>query len=276
MCGTELDPGDKTCPSCGAGTLPPPIVGDARYASPRVADDDAPSRWPVILSVLGIIGALIVIVLAVAPFFKNRNDEIAIVPDSTAGGVTLVPPVDTAPVTPAPETLPPETAPPAVAVAPPGPIVPALIEASCTARGSTDSKGNPISFRPENTADGDPSTAWRCDGDAAGQTITYAFGQPANVVQVAMIPGYAKIDEFNGDDRFVENRRVTSAVWHCLDVNAVEVASLPQTFADSRDLQPLATPGFVGCQIIRLEITGATAAGRRDYTAISEASFTAG
>ncbi len=268
LCGTDLDPPDDACPSCGAGTLPPPVATETRYAVPHVVDDDAPSRWPIVLSVLGIVGALIVIGLAVKPFFDNRNETVAIVPDPDNSPTTLAP-VAVTTIPPVVETPAPVTAPPVV-VAPAGPVVPALVEASCTARGSTDSQGNPISFRPENTIDGDLTTTWRCEGDAAGQTIRYALAVPANVGRVGMVPGYSKIDEFNGDDRFVENRRVTSAVWHCIDVTGAEVASAPQTLADSPQMQLLDVAGFVGCQVIQLEITGATPPGRRDFTAISE------
>lgn len=268
LCGTDLEPHDDTCSSCGAGILPPPAATETRYAVPHVDDDDAPSRWPIILSVLGIVGALIVIGLAVRPFFDNRNDTIAIVKDPDTSPSTLAPAVETTPAL-VPDTTVAATV-PAVVVAPPGPVVPALVEASCTARGSTDSQGNPISFRPENTIDGDLTTTWRCEGDAAGQTINYALAVPANVARVGMVPGYSKIDEFNGDDRFIENRRVTSAVWHCLDVAGVEVATATQTLADAPEMQLLDVAGFVACQVVRLEVTGATPPGRRDFTAISE------
>jgi hypothetical protein len=243
-----------------------------RYTVPHVDDDDAPSRWPVILSVLGIVGALIVIGLAVKPFFDSRDDQVAIVDDTSGTPATISLSVETAPSAVSAESPVPETAAaaPAAAVAPAGSVIPALVEATCTARGSTDSQGNPISFKPENTIDGDLTSTWRCEGDAAGETITYALAVPANVGQVGMVPGYSKIDEFNGDDRFIENRRVTSAVWHCINVAGVEVASVAQTLADKPEMQLLAATGFAACQIVRLEITGATAPGRRDFTAMSE------
>lgn len=274
LCGTDLDPTDKACPSCGAGVLPPPVTAARRSDTPQVADDDAPSRWPIVLSVLGIVGAFVVIALAVAPFFKNRANHITLTSPSQSVAVTLVPlDATTVPVEPS-TTAPPETA-PAPPLAPAGPVVPALVQASCTARGSTDSKGNPISFKPENTTDNDPATAWRCDGDAHGVTIDYALGVVANVATVGMIPGYDKIDEFNNNDRFVENRRVTTAVWHCIDSAGVEVASVAQTFADSREMQSTPATGFAACQVVRLEITGSTSPGSRDYTAISDISIVA-
>ncbi len=276
LCGWSLAPNDAACPSCGAGVLAPPDSGEERYGAPLVHDQAAPSRWPIILSVLGIVGALIVIALAVKPFFEHRDDTIAIVQEPGDSVTTTSAAGSVIPTTAAvQESVPPaETVPPAN-VAPAGPVVAALVEASCTARGSTDSRGNPISFRPENTIDGDLTSTWRCEGDASGQTINYALGVPANVAQVGMVPGYSKVDEFNGDDRFVENRRVTSAVWHCIDVSGNEVGSAPQTLADAPQMQMLDVAGFAACQIVRLEITGATPPGRRDFTAISEISIIA-
>ncbi|MEZ5216069.1 MAG: hypothetical protein R2715_05595 [Ilumatobacteraceae bacterium] len=34
-------------------------------------------------------------------------------------------------------------------------------------RSSTDSAGNPIDFKPENTLDEDTATTWRCTGDGS-------------------------------------------------------------------------------------------------------------
>ena len=92
----------------------------------------------------------------------------------------------------------------------PAPVNIALVEATCTAPDSTDSRGNRITFNPFLTVDGVPDTAWRCPGASIHQALAvHAWPDPRDVTALAAIPGYAGADPFNGMDRFDQNRRVT-------------------------------------------------------------------
>jgi hypothetical protein len=268
------DPTSGYRPSDPTGPNPwPPPDSTPVTDLPLVVDDHPASRWREVLAVLGIIAAVAVILIAVAPFLDDEKDEIVKQPTP----VSTLPPGGSlaTSTTVAPTTLPLET----TTTAPPltvGPLPVAAVAATCVADASSDSQGNPVTFAPENTLDGQGSTAWRCPGDATGQTLTFTLAAPATVTQVGLTPGYATVDQFNGDDRFVQNRRIISANWSCLDPAGNSTATAPQTFADDRALQPIDINGFVGCQSIRLEITSVTPPGGRDFTAISDVAFTGG
>lgn len=144
-------------------------------------------------------------------------------------------------------------------------ITPVGVSASCQAPDSEDSQHNPITFNPLHLVDGDVKTAWRCVGDATGQRIVLELDGPHHVLLVGLIPGYDKIDPFNGTDRFVENRRVSSVQWACDNGDTAR-----QTFEDQRSMQYL-NVDFAGCATLTITITGTlTPGGTRDFTPISE------
>jgi hypothetical protein len=88
------------------------------------------------------------------------------------------------------------------------------LSASSTAADGVDAGGNVVTFVVGNTVDGDPTTAWRTDGDGVGETITFRFAEgPVVITEVGLIPGYAKVDPVDGTDRFFENRRIRSVEW---------------------------------------------------------------
>jgi hypothetical protein len=93
---------------------------------------------------------------------------------------------------------------PASLVAP----VPTAVDATCLRGPSRDSQGTPTSYEPQRAVDGDLTTAWRCDGDGSGQSITLGFSGPARVAQVGIVPGLAKTDPGDGTDRYAQNRRI--------------------------------------------------------------------
>jgi hypothetical protein len=286
VCGSELVTNSTECSACRSRILPPP-AGVPQGAVAYVADAEAPSRWPLVFSLLGIVAALAVIVVAIRPFLDgdpselNATDEPVVTDLDLSSLVTSTVPIIVA-VTEPPQTtavdsgLPAAPVEPAAPPVPIGPAAPTLVEATCTARGSTDSRGNPVDFKPENTVDGDPAKAWRCDGNGVGTTITYSLAAPTRIVQVGAIPGYDRVDPFNGDDRFFENRRVQSANWLCLDAAGTALATSAQSFVDDRAMQVQNVTGFDACQAIRLEITDSTPSTRRDFVAISEVTLLVG
>jgi hypothetical protein len=86
--------------------------------------------------------------------------------------------------------------------------VPVAVTATCQRAPSRDSRGAPTSYEPQRAVDGDLTTAWRCDGDGAGQSITLGFAGPTRLTQVGIVPGLAKSDPGDGTDRYAQNRRI--------------------------------------------------------------------
>lgn len=313
ICSSPLAEGATTCPQCGCGVLPPPAAGTE--PSPFVRKETTP-RWPLVLSVLGVVAALVVIAVALYPLVDDGDDVATVAgsdPTTTVAGATTAvavasSPVATtgAPVTTAADatsTAAPVTSTATTTAAPsttgaratttvaatstvastttvgsttttavtfPDVVAVALVEATCTAPDSTDSRGNPVTFNPLLTIDGAPDTAWRCEGASINEALVFTLVEPSDLEIVGALPGYAGADPFNGTDRFDQNRRVQLARWACLGADGSPVASVQQRFTDERDLQYVTVEGFVGCEQVLFEILESSRSGGRDYTAVSE------
>jgi hypothetical protein len=142
----------------------------------------------------------------------------------------------------------------------------ATISAPETAPASVDWAGNPVSYDTTNLADGDPSTAWRMEGDGTGHELTIEFDEVRTLSEVGLINGYAKVDEERENYNWYEiNRRVMQVTWVFDDGTEV-----PQELHEVAELQttPLDTP--VQTQSIRLRLDEVSSPGERDYTAVSE------
>jgi hypothetical protein len=150
-----------------------------------------------------------------------------------------------------------------------GPVTPVAINAvtaTCTATPGTDSAGNTVRYDASNTTDQDPSTAWRCDGEALGTVLTLTLPADTEVGQVGLIPGYAKTDPKNGADRYAENNRITKVRWTFSDGTVVLQKLDPSP--DNRAVQLIRVPktatGTVTLEILAVD------RGNRNTTAISE------
>lgn len=106
-------------------------------------------------------------------------------------------------------------------------LQPAKVEATCQSASGNDSGMAPTSYEPARAVDGDPSTAWRCDGNAVGQWMTLTFDGKVHIDSIRIIPGYAKTDPSDGIDRFAQNRKI-SRVRYQFDDSMVDV-SLPNS-----------------------------------------------
>lgn len=153
-------------------------------------------------------------------------------------------------------------------------VQPAQVTASCQAPDATDDAGASVSYRPQNVSDLDPSTAWRCPGSGVGQSITFTFATPANLAQVGLINGYAKVDPASGASRYGEYRRATRVTWAFPDGVAVT-----QTLTDGVEtVQQLNIPALTTNQVT-LTIETTTAPGvdqsTRDAMVLSEVAFAA-
>jgi hypothetical protein len=97
-----------------------------------------------------------------------------------------------------------------------GPLTPVAIggaDASCTSEDGVDAAGNPTSYDVSNVYDGKKPTAWRCDGNGVGETVTLQLPGKTTIGQVGLIAGYAKTDPQDGSDRYAENNRITRVRW---------------------------------------------------------------
>lgn len=93
--------------------------------------------------------------------------------------------------------------------------------ASCQSAPSRDAGDNPTSYEPALAVDGQLDTAWRCDGDGVGQRIQLTFDAPVSVAGIGLVPGLAKTDSYDGTDRYLQNRRISSVEYTFDDGSSV-------------------------------------------------------
>jgi hypothetical protein len=137
--------------------------------------------------------------------------------------------------------------------------------ATCVASPGVDGGGNRVTYRAGNMLDDDPTTAWRCDGDGRGVTLTMRLGDSTTIVAVGMIPGYAKTDPYDHIDRYAENRRISKVRWTFGDGSWIEQTL--STDPKSRRLQTLRIPKVTSNRVT-VEILDSVP-GSRDAVAIS-------
>lgn len=137
--------------------------------------------------------------------------------------------------------------------------------ASCVAPPGIDAAGHRVSYAAANMIDGDPKTAWRCDGRGVGTTMRFSFPEYVRVAEVGVIPGYAKTDPANGADRYAQNNRITEVSW---TIGARHVVQRFSADPHDRSLRTIRVPSTT-VDGVRLQVRE-TARGPRDTTAISE------
>ncbi|MFL6158656.1 MAG: NADase-type glycan-binding domain-containing protein [Marmoricola sp.] len=146
------------------------------------------------------------------------------------------------------------------------PVAVDAVTATCTSDPGVDSAGKKVDYEAANTVDHDPTTAWRCDGEATGTKLTITLPADTAVGQVGLIPGYAKTDPKSRADRYAENNRITKVRWTLADGTVVEQKLDPNP--DKRDVQLVRVPrtatGTVTLEILAVD------RGARNTTAISE------
>jgi hypothetical protein len=138
--------------------------------------------------------------------------------------------------------------------------------ASCEAPPSVDAAGNRIRYEPANTYDGDLSTAWRCNGDGVGQTLTLSLAEGVRIGEVGLVPGYAKTDPRSGADRYAENNRITRVRWTFADGTSI-VQPLDGS-ATNREMQTVRIP-LTDSHQVEIEVLASTP-GARNTIAVSE------
>lgn len=144
---------------------------------------------------------------------------------------------------PPPNSTPTSTTPPTIST----------ITASCAASPSIDASGNPVQYTPDRMMDGSTDTAWRCDGDGTGQSVDLVLTQQTTISSIGLIPGYSKIDQTDGTDRYQQNRRI-SAVRYEFD-SGQSVTQTLDTSASNRQLQKVAVGNLIS-QHVHIVILG--------------------
>ena len=161
-------------------------------------------------------------------------------------------------------------APPTTPAPPPSePQRPSSFSASATAGVSQNACGDQTRYDVAYLLDGAFDTGWRAKGDGTGERLTFTFSGPTRLSQVGLVPGYAKIDPCNGQDRFRQQRRVLAVRWIFDGATTVD-----QTFAETPSMQTI--PVDVVATTVDIEILVVTSSPEIDHTPLSEVSFLGG
>ena len=249
-CQAALEVADRFCISCGTPVLP--AVQGRSFTNVHIL---------ILLLLAAVAGAVIALLNRPKGESSPQTTQLAITsrvvavsssgqPSTTARSTTTASTPLTAPrstTTLRPPTTagrtttlrPPTTGTPTTAPARPATVavVPVTVTSSCQSDASEDGAGNVVSYEPTNVTDGAGETAWRCGGDATGQSIRLTLTQPTTIISAGVVPGYDKVDPARGIDRFPEMRRVASVRWSCIDPSGSVVAVARQDLADDRRMQ---------------------------------------
>ena len=141
-----------------------------------------------------------------------------------------------------------------------GPIALSGATADCQAGPSTDGGGGPVRYDPELAADGDPSTAWRCDGSGTGKTLTFSVAPGTQITEVGLVNGYAKVDPTTKANRYREYRRISEVRWTVGD------ATFTQELEDGAAALQTMTIPLQEAQEVSVTVTRSTAPGSKART----------
>ncbi|PRY17433.1 hypothetical protein CLV37_102396 [Kineococcus rhizosphaerae] len=266
---------DRFCWTCGEPRDAAPDRLEVVHA-PGAQDGHPGGRrsWPV----LAVFTVALVAAVGVSGWWLVKPSDTATTaaaasPSPPRAGAQAASPVATtpAPASPAPTPTPTPTPTASYAV---GPVVPSGVQAPRTSPDSADAGGRTTSYAAANLLDQDPATAWRTEGNATGSTLTFSFAGTVRLTEVGLVNGFAKVDPYDGTDRYAQGRRITSVTWTFR--TAAGPLQVTQQLQDGdRGLQRLTvTP--VEVTSVDLTIDGVTspgAGGRFDRTAISDVAF---
>ncbi|WP_432546654.1 discoidin domain-containing protein [Kineococcus sp. SYSU DK004] len=265
-----MRPDDRFCWTCGHAP------GSARTGAPAAPAPAAPEPAARRVSRAGPVLALAATAVAAAAVVSLWSLARA----GAAGDATATATGTDAPAAPPAAAGTPPTTPattPARVVAAPAPPRPssppvplrelATATAPRTSPDSVDAGGGRTRYAAANLLDGDPSTAWRADGDAAGEALTFRFESPQRLARVGLVNGLAKTDPHDGTDRYPQNRRVLEVAWSFDGGPAVR-----QLLTDGERGVQLLEVAPVEVREVTLVLTGTSAApaGAPDRTALGE------
>lgn len=135
-----------------------------------------------------------------------------------------------------------------------------------TSPDAVDGANRLVGYQASHLLDGRPSTAWRADGDLAGQVLTFTFDRPREITTAGLVNGYAKVDPVTGADRYAQSRRITQVTWTIEGQQIVQ-----ELVGHDREAQTVSFPPVV-TQQVSMRIDDVTAPGdpRFDQTVISD------
>lgn len=136
------------------------------------------------------------------------------------------------------------------------------ITANRTAPPSRDASGAEVTYEAAKAIDGDSTTAWRAPGDGRGATLRLRFPEQIEIRRIGLLPGYAKIDPVDRNDRFFQNRRIVRARYH-FGGQSVEADFEEKPIVQFTDVHVIT-------DVVIIEVLETTSDPERDFTAISE------
>jgi hypothetical protein len=217
------------------------------------------SLWPIALVALVLLAVLLSVVMLRRPETGNVGGPDQVVVSTQPTELTAVP------ATQAPAS----TAAAAGRELEPVPLTPSNVSASSTSQAGIDAQGNTVAYDPARAVDGKNDTAWRVDGDGAGQWLQLDFSAPVMVKKIGIIPGYDKVDPADGTDRFAQNRVVKRVRLEFSDGTSQEAS-----FEQQRAMQFVELPQSVRTNSVRVVIEETypppPAPAGRDFTPLSE------
>lgn len=142
------------------------------------------------------------------------------------------------------------------------------VEVPGTAPDGVDSSGDEVSYAAANLVDGDPSTAWRVEGDATDEEIVLTLPSARTISEVGIVNGYAKVDDDSGDRRYGQNRRVLAVTW-IFDDGTEASFELEET----PELQTFTLDAPAETTTVRVRLDEVSDPGGRDFTAVGELSL---
>jgi hypothetical protein len=247
----DHEPATRTCRRCRqpvvgtfCGRCGAPVATPLARATDRTHAEAPHQQRPRLWLPLALGAMAVLIAVAVVAVSTKRTDDGGIPP-------TAAPPTESQPA---------PTSRPSVPVT-------ATATASCSRSNSVDSLGNTISYEPARAVDGDPTTAWRCDGDGVGQFLTVTFSEPVSLSRISIVPGLAKTDPGDGTDRYAQNRRVSQVRLGFDDGGQVDSAL--DTSPYNRTSQIVALDRTVVTRSVTITILSSTAGqAQRDKAAV--------
>ena len=251
----------------------------ARLGRPAQANVQAPARsrtviWGIALVAVLLIGGLLTFALArsrerdLGGLAVAATAELAVLNPTAALRSTNTPEATNMPEvegSSAGQARPPSGATAAEIVT----IRPKRVSASGSAPSNVDSQGNTVTYDPPNATDGKNDTAWRVERDGVEQWLQLDFDAEVAVRKIGIIPGYDKVDQFDGTDRFTQNR-----VLKRVRLEFSDGSNQRASFAQQRDMQFVVLPKAVRTRFVRIVILDTfpppPAPAGRDFTPISE------
>ncbi|WP_022911118.1 NADase-type glycan-binding domain-containing protein [Aestuariimicrobium kwangyangense] len=155
---------------------------------------------------------------------------------------------------------------------PTAPLKADTVSASCTAPDATDADGRRVTYPAAAVLDDNPDTAWRCNGDGLGQSLTFTFPNGSVLVGVGLQNGYVKTA--GKDQLYDQYRKVTRVRWTMADGSW-----FVQSLSDNNpSVQQVLIPPTTLTGRVTLTIEASTRPGRvgeatRDAVLLSSVSF---